>query len=351
MTMSNRERIRTGLDELKVGLLPFIEREFTAKLGVNWTQDLAARTSSLRRHGDSIHWDVQAVLRSMTTTWQEVFRFVLGPVERSYVGELIEVRNNWAHEQPFTSEDVYRALDTMQRLLQAVTAGTQADAIAQLKTDLQRQVFDEQARNKVRYQLTLEGMPQTGPKPWREVMLPHRDVASGTYMQAEFAADLAQVHKGEGSDEYRDPREFYRRTYITSGLQDLLVGALQRLTGQGSDPVVELQTNFGGGKTHSMLALYHLFSGVQTTSLDGIEPVLHAAGVNVAPSAQRAVLVGTALSPGDVTHKPDGTAVHTLWGQLALQLGKAEGYAMVADDDRQGDEPGFGQAGGPVAAL
>jgi hypothetical protein len=260
MTMSNRDRVRKGLDDLKTGLIPFIEREFKTRLGKNWVQELTTRSLSLHRDGNGIHWDTQAVLRSMTATWQEVFRVVLGPAERSYVGELIEVRNTWAHERPLTSDDVYRALDTMQRLLQAVSAGAQADAIAQLKADLQRQVFDEQARNKVRHQLTLEGMPQTGLKPWREVMLPHRDVASGTYMQAEFAADLAQVHKGEGSDEYRDPREFYRRTYITSGLQDLLVGALQRLTAQGSDPVVELQTNFGGGKTHSMLALYHLFT-------------------------------------------------------------------------------------------
>ena len=91
-------------------------------------------------------------------------------------------------------------------------------------------------------------------------MTPHKDVASGRYQQAEFAADLWQVHLGEGSDEYRNPAEFFRRTYLTESLKRLLVGAVQRLAGQGGDPVVQLQTNFGGGKTHSMLALYHLFS-------------------------------------------------------------------------------------------
>jgi predicted AAA+ superfamily ATPase len=95
-------------------------------------------------------------------------------------------------------------------------------------------------------------------------------VASGRYQQAEFAADLWQVHMGEGTDEYRNPIEFFRRTYLTESLKRLLVGAVQRLSGQGGDPVVQLQTNFGGGKTHSMLALHHLVSGVAPSELAGV---------------------------------------------------------------------------------
>lgn len=106
----------------------------------------------------------------------------------------------------------------------------------------------------------MEGHPREGFRPWRELVTPHPDVSSGPYQEAEFAADLGQVYRGEGSDEYRDPVQFYRRTHITDGLHRLLVNALRRLGGEGGDPVVELQTNFGGGNTHSMLALYHLFS-------------------------------------------------------------------------------------------
>ena len=90
------------------------------------------------------------------------------------------------------------------------------------------------------------------------MITPHADVATGRYSEAEFAADLAQVDHGKASAEYGDPAEFFRRTFLTDGLRKLLVGAMRRLSGQGGDPVVELQTNFGGGKTHSMLALYHL---------------------------------------------------------------------------------------------
>ena len=345
MVMSNRDRVRKGLDVLVTGLAPFVERELKAKLGGHWVEDITSRSRGLKREGDGIHWDTQALLKAMVDNWQGVFRYVLGHVERSYVGELLEVRNNWAHEKPFTSDDVYRGLDTTQRLLQSISEGEHAEAVGEIKADLQRQVFAEQARNKTRYQqLTLEGSPQEGLKPWRDIITPHRDVASGKYMQAEFAADLAQVHRGEGSDEYRDPQEFYRRTFITVGLRDLLSGALERIAGTGGDPVVELQTNFGGGKTHSMLALYHLFSGVETGSLEGIEPVLKESGVDAAPKANRAVLVGTALSPGAVSTKPDGTEVRTLWGEMAWQLGgeeaAQEAYAMVAESDRKGTSPG-----------
>ena len=100
--------------------------------------------------------------------------------------------------------------------------------------------------------------------PWREVVTPHPDVASGRYQQAEFAADFWQVYKERATSEYGDPVEFFRRTFLAAGLKDLLVGPCADLAGQSADPVVELQTNFGGGKTHSMLALYHLFSRAST---------------------------------------------------------------------------------------
>jgi predicted AAA+ superfamily ATPase len=170
--------------------------------------------------------------------------------------------------------------------------------------------------------------------------MPHRDVASGDYQQAEFAADLWQVHLGQGSNEYRDPVEFFRRTYLTESLKAMLVGAVERVSGRGGDPVVQLQTNFGGGKTHSMLALYHLFSGIAPTELSGIEAVMKEAGAEALPTVRRVVLVGNKISPGKPTTKTDGTVVRTLWGELVWQLGGRVAFDRIAEDDERATSPG-----------
>ncbi|MGQ0744533.1 MAG: ATP-binding protein, partial [Acidimicrobiales bacterium] len=179
-----------------------------------------------------------------------------------------------------------------------------------------------------------------GLRPWRDVIQPHDDVARGKFALAEFAADLHQVWLGEGAAEYADPVEFFRRTFLTGGLRQLLAQAVERLSGQGGSPVVDLQTSFGGGKTHSMIALYHLAAGYPPQELPGIEGMLADAELEAPPVARTAVLVGQWLSPASIADKGDGVSVRTLWGEMAWQLGGAEGYALVADADRAGTSPG-----------
>src|SRR2546422_811446 len=95
-------------------------------------------------------------------------------------------------------------------------------------------------------------------KPWREIAIPHEDVLEGTFQQSEFAADITAVHAGKASIEYQDAKAFFQRTFITEGIRLLLTQVARRLNGKGGEPVIQLQTAFGGGKTHTMLAVYHL---------------------------------------------------------------------------------------------
>ena len=177
-------------------------------------------------------------------------------------------------------------------------------------------------------------------KPWREVAVPHEDVLKGTFQQAEFAADLSRVHEGTATAEYQNPTLFFQRTFITEGMRLLLDSVVKRLSGKGGDPVIQLQTAFGGGKTHTMLAVYHLAKGETTASdLPGVPAILDAAGVTEMPRARIAVLDGIKSSPNQPVVR-DGQAIRTLWGDLAWQLGKAEGYALVADADASGTSPG-----------
>lgn len=177
-------------------------------------------------------------------------------------------------------------------------------------------------------------------KPWREVAVPHEDVLKGTFQQAEFAADLSRVHERTATAEYQNPTLFFQRTFITEGMRLLLDSVVKRLSGRGGDPVIQLQTAFGGGKTHTMLAVYHLAKGEAPASdLPGVPAILDAAGVTEMPRARIAVLDGIKSSPNQPAVR-DGQSIRTLWGDLAWQLGKAEGYALVADADASGTSPG-----------
>ena len=344
MAITNNERVGKALDLLKIGLEPFVRRELEDRLGKEWAfevRNILADTRLGSGKSDVLN-DVSVLLVIMDRKWGDVFRITLGKSERSLVNELIDVRNRWAHQKPFSSDDAYRALDSAARLLNAVSAGPQADDLEKSKQELLRVRYDEQARGERRKAAgsVLESSTTGGLKPWREIVTPHEDVAGGRYQQAEFAADLWQVHLGEGTAEYRDPREFFRRTYVTESLRGMLVTAVKRLAKNAGDPVLQLQTNFGGGKTHSMLALYHLFSGIAPTELAGMGEVLTATEVDALPKVRRVVLVGNKISPGNPVTKADGTVVRTLWGELAWQLGGKSAYQRIAADDAQATSPG-----------
>ena len=131
--------------------------------------------------------------------------------------------------------------------------------------------------------------------PWREIIVPHPDVLNGTFQQSEFAADLTAVRKGRATAEYGDAKAFYERTYITEGMGRLLTQVAQRINGGGGEPVIQLQTAFGGGKTHTILAVYHLASRkCPLGELAGIPALLDQVKLLDVPQAQIAVLDGTA---------------------------------------------------------
>jgi predicted AAA+ superfamily ATPase len=345
MAVTNHERVGKALDLLKDGLVPFVERELKAQHAQLWFEQAKASVSESQADLFGVKgkpkWDAAALLVVMWNQWNEVFKRTLGQAERTLVSELREVRNRWAHQQTFSSDDAYRGLDSAARLLTAVSA-PQAEEIERMKLELLRLRFDEQVRSEKRKSAgtVIESSATSGLKPWREVVTPHQDVASGNYQQAEFAADLWQVNLGEGSPEYKDPVEFFRRTYLTESLKRMLVGAVKRISGKGGDPVVQLQTSFGGGKTHSMLALYHLFSSVAPSDLPGIESVMQEAQAKSIPTAHRVVLVGNRISPGNPVTKKDGTVIRTLWGEIAWQLGGKKAYVRVKADDEKATSPG-----------
>ncbi|MFC9510074.1 Swt1 family HEPN domain-containing protein [Streptomyces sp. NPDC057002] len=356
MALTNNEKVLRGLDHLLEGMRPWVDMRMSAQTppGKDWIELVA--TEDEAKFGAAKMYsrdDVRFLLRMVTERWK-VFEKDLSRPQSALASELRETANAAHHGQKFSSDDTYRALDTIERLLTVIGTADETDAIAKMRMEHQREVFEKQTRNRLTREaqaVKVAGMQAgTAIKPWREVIQPHGDVIRGQFSAAEFAADLyAVAHGHTAAPEYLNPAEFFSRTYLTSGLSDLLTRALKRLSGDaGASPVINLQTQFGGGKTHSMLALYHLFSGGLTTNAlpQAVQDVVHAS----LPTAEddplkslnvkRVTLVGTKLSPSQPIPKDDGTQVRTLWGELAWQLGDREAFDRVAMADATGTDPG-----------
>lgn len=168
---------------------------------------------------------------------------------------------------------------------------------------------------------------------WNRVVTPHNDIIQGQLSMDTYAVNLSKVVRGDNSVRpiYHDARAFFEATYLTTELRRILSDVLAVLNGDAGDRVLQLRTPFGGGKTHTLLSLYHLsHSRQQLNRLPDLNTLPD-------PGAIR-----TAVISGVDMGAADNTTHHrrTLWGELAWQLGKAEGYSLIAEQDRLGVAPG-----------
>ena len=351
MASSNRERVGQMYELLAPALDSFILSVIGSELsrGASWTALVEAKDTKNGITGKRYSaTDPQVQLRMLTENiphqvkpgWFP-FDGQLSPLHKAYAGELRDVRNKWAHNGSFSDDDAYRALDTAERLLAAIGAPAVAEQVSVLRRNLRRVTADRDDKRTLR---TAVANPESaGLRPWREVLPPHDDVATGNFHAAEFAADLYKVAtSGEAGQDYADPVEFFARTYLTAGLRDLIDRAVRRLSGDdNAPPVINLQTNFGGGKTHSMLSLWHLAAGLPRTAFpQETQELLAECGYDAVPAdVGRVAIVGNHTSASGSV-KPDNTVVNTIWGELAWQLGGATGYSIVAKADADRTPPG-----------
>lgn len=349
---SNRDRIGKMFELLALPLDEFISLAVEPELedGFVWTRLVAQKDGKKEDAARSYdRRDPQVQLRMLTENvthrvkpgWRP-FDGRLGPTQRAFASELRDARNDWAHMKSFSDDDAYRILDTAERFLNGIGSSDTAGEVRRLRLELRRVASDKDDRRALKSTLVVPD--SAGLAPWRDVLPPHDDVATGNFQAAEFAADLYKVSvtsEDIGSD-YADPVEFFSRTYLTEGLRDLIGRAVRRLSGDdNASPVINLQTNFGGGKTHSMLALWHLAARLPAAEYgQDLQELLGESGYGELPKqVKRVALVGNHVSPAG-SIKPDGTTVNTLWGELAWQLGGPEAYALVAQADRDRTPPG-----------
>ena len=363
----NAMKVQQGFNILHPVFAGYIGRELSTEYRSKWWQEVLFTLSDQTRdlpdesEGDYAYLvdslDMANCLRLFDRKWNDLFKRKLSIDYRTWAKELMGVRNKLAHigGKDFSENDTWRALDTMARLCEAFD-DIAAEEIRQLLREARYGSAEGSTAGttapapelaKKTDHIGVMGSSASGLPSWRDVIEPHPDVAQGRYKNAEFAANLAQVARGEGAFEYRDPVEFFSRTYVTEGMTGLLVQALKRLNGKDGEPVIQLKTAFGGGKTHSMLALYHMMRGkVTADKLPNIQHVLELAEVSALPRANVAVLVGTALDPTKARRPINfpGITINTLWGEMAAQLaesaGRPELYDYVKEADKKGVSPG-----------
>ena len=179
-------------------------------------------------------------------------------------------------------------------------------------------------------------------KPVFDLCTPRDEVLKGELREDIFAARLKDVIDGRADPIYGDPATFFENTYPTAGLKTLLGDALGRLIGSGAgkNAVIRLETAFGGGKTHNLIALYHVASGkAPAKAIDGLlgeKVTLPRPG-----DIKIAGVIGSDLDPAlGMEHAKDKIKTYTLWGELAYQLGGRAGYALARESDEAKVAPG-----------
>ncbi len=176
MAISNYERVGKALELLRLGLAPFIIREFEHIFGsdVDNRYQYFVEGDTINANKTPEDWDVSLLLKVMWESWNQIFRQTLGPAERGLTGECRGIRNKWAHQETFSGDDAYRALDSISRLLMAVSA-PETQEVETMKMELLRLRFDEQVRHEKRKKAdtAVESATAKTIKPWREVISPH----------------------------------------------------------------------------------------------------------------------------------------------------------------------------------
>jgi hypothetical protein len=172
-----------------------------------------------------------------------------------------------------------------------------------------------------------------------DACVPRRDVTDGSFTEADFAADLASVLKKTAPDEYRKPEKFFAQTYPTEGLKTLLKSVCSRLSGSGESisPIFRLDTTYGGGKTHALIALAHAANGLQ-----GVQNAEEFLSPEHIPQGHVRVAAfdGENADPNNGRPLEDGIRAYTPWGEIAYFLAGAKGYELVRRSDESHGAPG-----------
>ncbi len=263
---------------------------------------------------------------------------------RSCLQELQDTRNNWAHFDTggLDEDEAERAFSNMIQVAKLLEMTELENELKRIKGGTQSRIEPTPQVERVKAQSpkqdNTEAVDYSGVLPaWFNTIMPQYDIRNGQLDESIFAANIEEVATGTAPVVYQDLVSFFDRTYVTDGMRELIRRVVQALNGKESqNRVISLQTGFGGGKTHSLISLYHVVKDSRTfKDLAAARTILDAEDMPQFDNARVAVFTQNTVSVVDGHQVEDGIITHTLWGELAWQLGGREGYERVKNADVQ----------------
>ena len=365
MNTMDREKLQRGLAIFLDAMRPYAVSvvQSVCADGKSWDEDFASRIDSDSRH---TAWQMQRMAlanngSSLTglIDYNTLVTFVIAYKDamlrevggrskeynklRTWLQELQDTRNNWAHfdNEHLDADEAERAFSNMIQVAKLLEMNELEDELKRIKNPqattaqtVQPQTYASPTRRtddtaKVAYSGVLTA--------WYNNVLPQYDIRTGNLNESIFAANIEEVATGVAPVVYQDIVSFFDRTYITDGIRELVRRVVQALNGEESqNRVISLQTGFGGGKTHALITLYHVVKDSTTfRTLQAAQAMLEPEDMPRFDHAHVAVLTQNTVSPGEGHLTPDGITTHTLWGELAWQLGGREGYELMQQADEQ----------------
>lgn len=247
----------------------------------------------------------------------------------TWLDTIYEARNKLAHFQEIDQDEFSNAFIQMKNIARNLQMSELEEELEGLQHPQEKPAKAPEKQG---------GRVVSGLQPWFRVVTPHLDIRQGRLDESVFAANLAEVALGSGREIYNNPVVFFSKTYFTAGLKTVARRVIKGLNGQedAENRVISLQTGFGGGKTHTLISLYHICKwGRQATQSSYAKKLLESTGLPEFESARIAVFTNTTNDPANGRTTPDGIFIQTLWGELAWQLGGKEAYEIIRKNDEQ----------------
>jgi len=247
----------------------------------------------------------------------------------NWLGEIADVRHKVAHFTDVDEDEATKAWIHMKTIAKMLK-------MDELESELKQLQGLQKSENP-------ETKPSTKSKksdiePWFRVVQPHLDIRQGRLDESIFAANLAEVALGNGREIYNNPVVFFSKTYFTAGLKSVAKTVIKGLNGKedSENRVISLQTGFGGGKTHTLISLYHICKwGKQAGKSAYADELFKHTGVPNFDNAKIAVFTNTTNDAANGRVTSDGITINTIWGELAYQLGGKEAYSIIRKNDEQ----------------